>query len=188
MPWRYPCAWLPVVTDREPGLPLFQPLTPCPSDPFSTAARATAAVELRGQFTGPQRPSTPSPAGHKLGPEGVGRLGPKVPVVPVGAEGPMGLRGRKALRVIRVVHLDPKVDGTDWAARSTRPARRSDADRFEQRPLNTLSQCSNISNGVSTLDTPLRRSRCRRTAQQAQRADQCAEAVRRPAVTMQSKS
>ena len=111
-------------------------------------SRATAA-ELRGQFTGLKDLIDAIPAGPP-GPEGpAGAQGPEGPQGqqgPPGPEGPQGDPGGP--------QGPPGPEGPQGPTGPQGPPGEVTQTDLNNGLLNTLSQCSNISNGVSTLDTP----------------------------------
>ena len=117
-------------------------------------SRATAA-ELRGQFTGLKDLIDAIPAGPP-GPEGAqGPPGPEGPGGPAGAEGPMGPQGPEGPQGDPGGPPGPEgpMGPTGPQGPQGPPGEVTQTD-LNNGLLNTLRQCSNISNGVSTLDTP----------------------------------
>ncbi len=111
-------------------------------------AELTSAM-FRGQFTGLKDLIDAIPAGPP-GPEGpAGAQGPEGPQGQQGPPGPQGPQGDPG-----GPQGPPGPEGPQGPTGPQGPPGEVTQTDLNNGLLNTLSQCSNISNGVSTLDTP----------------------------------
>lgn len=135
-----------------------------PFDPNIPAhnAELTSAM-FRGQFTGLKDLIDAIPGGPQGPPGPEGPQGPQGdPGGPPGPEGPMGPAGPQGEQGPQGPQGDPGGPpgpegpmGPEGPTGPQGPPGEVTQTDLNNAQLNTLSQCSNISNGVATLDTPM---------------------------------